>query len=207
MVLHAANKPTSAAPLQTVHLVDATTTTERNTGTTAALYIDYVGPPYPVLSRAADSSVCPASIKRGLNLVFRDSVIRRNPRTADYMSQRVAERYGADAAARIQPIAKGTDLDLEAVRRASHIVLLWRDGNGTGCHGIERILLAQRGPKTPVTVLNGRRRQFELTPRTRRAYLLRRGLAKSFLLEAIAFVIFWLITPALAGWDLIRKQR
>ena len=164
------------------------------------LYLDYTGSPYPYLSRWNHVPGIGNLVRR----LTDDSMFRRHPRDAAYMRDLVQHAHGEEYAARVRPITGQDDIDVGLLRSLRAIVLLWRDGNGTGWTQIERRVLRSISSSARVLVLNGRRRQFELTPSTRRAYLLRRVLGKSFIVEAAFFVGFAVTSPFLLLWDQAR---
>jgi hypothetical protein len=167
-------------------------------------YIDYEGPAHPTLRRL--TAALPL-LRRFCDRFEADSTDRRNPRTHDYMVALVAETHGTEPAAHIRTIASVDDLDPRELESADHVVLLWRDGNGSGWKAVEKYVLGHTRRGASVTVLNGRRREFALTPGVWRGYLVRRFLEKTFLPEAALFVLFWIVTPWLALWDLVRARR
>jgi hypothetical protein len=167
------------------------------------LYLDYTGSPYPVLSRW--SSV--PGLGTLLGRLTDDSVFRRHPRDARYMRELVGHAHGGQYLERVRQVSGPRDLDAKALSSLRAVVLLWRDGNGTGWLPIERHVLRHTSGNARVLVLNGRRRQFELTPAARRAYLLRRFLGKSFVVEAAFFVGFLITSPFLFAWDQVRGHR
>jgi hypothetical protein len=167
------------------------------------LYVDYTGSPYPQLSRWSRVPGVGAFVSR----LTDDSMFRRHPRDAAYMRDLVRHAHGEEYADRIRQVSGPEGLDEGVLRSLRAIVLLWRDGNGTGWRPIERRVLRHISGSARVLVLNGRRRQFELTPGARRAYLLRRALGKSFVVEAAFFVGFVLTSPFLLLWDQARGHR
>jgi hypothetical protein len=166
----------------------------------AVLYLDHTGPPYPNLSKLPGMG---ALVRR----LTDDSNFRRHPRDASYMSQLVKETHGDAYTSRIRQIADRDALAGLPLDNLSAIVLLWRDGNGTGWLPIERHVMRNKPARADVVVLNGRRRQFELTPAVWRAYRLRRFLGKSLIVEAGFFVAFVLTAPFLFAWDVARGYR
>ena len=92
---------------------------------------------------------------------------RSNPRSKEYMLQLLHEKFsGAEL------------IDLGQPRSPGKIILLYPDSIGLGWRKIENRLKAQT---QDLTVLNGRRRVFELTPSVHRQLLLRRFLEMTFL--------------------------
>ena len=164
------------------------------------LYLDYVGHPYPLFSRIPGLGAV-------VNRLTADSIQRRHPREADYMLALIRQAHGDEYVARVQPITHADQVDSRALRRLRAVVLLWRDGNGTGWFPIERRVFSGISGDARLLVLNGRRRQFELTRRAWSSYLMRRALGKSLIAEAMFTVWFVVATPFLFTWDLLRGHR
>jgi hypothetical protein len=102
-------------------------------------------------------------------------------------------------------LSQGNDLSILSHvnwREFDQIILLWPDGNGMGWYDIERQVFGDKKGSTPVYVLNGRKRLFELPRTLWRGYRFRRFLEKSFLLEIGVVVLFFVTAPALALWDM-----
>ena len=175
------------------------------TVTTDTLFIDYSGPAYPTVERFSRGLGVPL-VSRIVNKLVFDSDSRRNPRTPDYMRD-AAARLGNHADPPITRVNAASDLDRHAVAKASAIVLLWRDANGSGWAPIERVVLANKSPQVPVTVVNGRRRSFELTPAVRRGYLVRRLVEKTLVVEMLLFVGLAASTPFVFLWDAVAGPR
>ena len=166
-----------------------------------SLYIDYEGHPYPQLERLVSGSGS-ARLTRFLNRLRLDSDSRRNPRTAEYMDRVSAHEHRPP----IVRIRGSRDLDAAKVAAAREIVLLWRDANGCGWSAIERTVLRHKHRDCFVRVINGRRRQFELTPDVRRSFRVRRAIEKSLLPEACLAILFLAASPCLVGWDALRGR-
>ncbi len=133
-----------------------------------------------------------AARPRSLRRAYRKTLyLKANPRPADYMRRLFAERYPDG---RLEP-APPAD--------AAQIVLLYPDAIGLGFGSIERRLPAG----VPVRVLNGRRRDFTLDRRTRRALALRRALERSMIVESAALALAVAATPILLAADLARGRR
>ncbi len=96
---------------------------------------------------------------------------RSNPRSKEYMLKLLQENF---------PDAEL--IDWEQPRYPGKIILLYPDSIGLGWGKIENRLKAQI---QPLTVLNGRRRVFELTPSVHRQLLFRRFLEMIFLPEIL----------------------
>ena len=127
-------------------------------------------------------------------------VYRSNPRPAEYMTALFEQRLPGAAIARIDG-----DGWKEKLSGADRVVLLYPDATGLGFGSLERRLL--RLTRGRPSVLNGRRRVFELDRRTRRALLARRALERSMLVEAAGLLLIGLVTIPLVVLDLIRGRR
>jgi hypothetical protein len=136
-----------------------------------------------------------------------DSIFRRHPRDTQYMRDLVAHAHGAEYVPRIREVTRAKALGREALGDRRAVVLLWRDGNGTGWLPLESRVMRYKSPTTRVLVLNGRRRQFELTGNAWAAFLLRRFMGKSLIVEALFAVAFVVSSPLLAAWDRARGHR
>jgi hypothetical protein len=168
------------------------------------LYVDYAGGPYPLLERMVAGSRVTA-LRRFVQRLSLDSTSRRNPRTQEYMRELVAQRHSSDSSTWITVTPEG-GLDTPRLAAARRIVLLWRDGNGTGWSPLERVVFDCKAPDASVIVLNGRRREFELSRADWRRHQLRRALEKSFIPEiALGFGLL-VVSPVLIVWDAIRGR-
>jgi hypothetical protein len=126
---------------------------------------------------------------------------RGNPRPLAYMKELVDRHIGNI------DLVPGHDLSmLSHVSAAQQIVLLWPDANGMGWFEIERQVFKRKQAGSPVYVLNGRRRVFELSKQQWRVWRVKRFLEKSFLLETGVLALFIVTAPVLALWDAIRKE-
>ena len=119
----------------------------------------------------------------------------------------VRQAHGPEYAARIQQITEADQLDGRMLRKLRAVVLLWRDGNGTGWFPIERRVFGEVNGDARLLVLNGRRRQFELTRSVWSAYLMRRAVGKSLIPETLFTLFFVVTSPFLLTWDLLRGHR
>jgi hypothetical protein len=135
-----------------------------------------------------------------------DSSSRRNPRQQDYMRQLAASR-GAGSDDVWLEVKDPQSIAQLQIPPAERIVLLWRDGNGTGWRRLEQQVFAQKAARSRVYVLNGRRREFELTPELWRAYRRRRLVEKSMVAELGIAVFLIVASPFLIGWDLVTGRR
>ena len=166
------------------------------------LYIEYAGSSHRWLEYAVarSGSGTFAAFARRLAV---DSFSRRNPRTAEYMARLVSDEVSPDD---ILQVTRPSDLDSGRIAAARSIVLLWRDANGCGSAAIERVVFRHKQSSCPVRVVNGRRRTFELAPKIRRRFLLRRFLEKSLLLETCVFIGLLAATPFLLVCDAARGR-
>jgi hypothetical protein len=121
---------------------------------------------------------------------------KANPRDEAYLRALFAERYPAG---RIGHLA-----DTAAAQR---VVLLYPDAIGLGWSPVEREVRATAPPGTEIRVLNGRRRDFELDPRTRRQLAVRRVLEAGLVGEVIFSAAFLVATPILLAVDALRGRR
>ena len=164
--------------------------------------IEFFGHPYPFLARMVER-FGGGGLGSFLEKLTIDSISRRNPRNRDYMRALLANAGLADACV---VTAERRALDRQSLQSAGTIVLLWPDGNGTGWLGIEQQVFNQTPDTTRIVVLNGRRRQFELSRRSWLGYLGRRALEKSLLAEAAFFAVFVVTSPFLVVWDRLRGR-
>src|SRR5215210_5157716 len=117
--------------------------------------------------RGRDAAESMGRLRRGLR---RASEVKRNPRSHDYMEALAREVGGGE-----WTLADDNDELTDAlIRGASRIVLLWPDATGLGSAAVEDRVARVKSAATPVFVLNGRRRYFELTPEMRRRFRSRR---------------------------------
>jgi hypothetical protein len=155
---------------------------------TVALFLD----PWEGLAEASPSLRRP-------RLLWRKAMwFKANPRSLAYMRALLAEHF-PDATlldVRAEP-------DWERALGSGPVVLLYPDAIGIGFGAIERRLLG----RVPVTVLNGRRRNFALDRATRRRLRLRRFLERTMLLEGVFGLGLLIATPFLLGFDLARGRR
>ena len=165
--------------------------------------IEYFGHPYPGLARLVER-IGGGALRGFLEKLTIDSISRRNPRNRDYMRALMASA-GFSNPQLLTADADGS-LDRGSLQQATTIVLLWPDGNGTGWRSIEQQVFSQTPNTTRIVVLNGRRRQFELSRSSWLGYLGRRALEKSLLAEAAFFVVFVMTSPFLVVWDRLRGR-
>jgi hypothetical protein len=121
---------------------------------------------------------------------------KANPRDEAYLRALFAEHY-----------PEGRLGGPGDVAGAERVVLLYPDAIGVGWGPVERRIRKRAPRRTEVRVLNGRRRDFELDGRTRRQLRLRRILEKSLAGEALATVLFLVVTGPLLATDLVRGRR
>ena len=133
----------------------------------------------------------------------RASRAKRCPRDADYLRGLAARHL--DSSCRLVEVPEA--LDPQLLRSADEIVLLWPDGNGYGWSPVEWAVFRHKAPLAHVSVLNGRGRHFELTPRVLASYRLRRTLERFWVGELAFTVTFLAFSPLLVGWDLIKGRR
>lgn len=126
---------------------------------------------------------------------------KANPRSPDYMRALQRERFPA-----ADWVEARTEKDWLQVSQADTIVLLYPDAIGLGFGAIERSVLSHRAKSAAVEILNGRRRQFELTAATRWRLRLRRLLEWTMLLELAFIPVFIVVTPVLWTIDAVRGR-
>jgi hypothetical protein len=156
------------------------------------IFIQYSGPVYPGLAKVIGS--------RNRLIAALTTHIAHNGRcrTLEYMSALAAE-HGAREVRLVTCTS-----ELPPMKRGAEVVLLWADANGIGCSPLERAL---KRSGVHISVLNGRRQFFELTPGRRRAMQCRRVMEKFLLVEVLFTILFFVITPALVVWDAIHGRR
>jgi hypothetical protein len=101
-------------------------------------------------------------------------------------------------------VVEASDLDRVDWKAAREVVFLWPDAIGVGWRGIEGDVLRRLPASTPVMVLNGRRRYFNLREHGRAGFLWRRALDKTFAFEFVFLAGFLLSSPVLALVDRVR---
>jgi len=126
---------------------------------------------------------------------------KANPRDRDYMQALFAERF---ADGRFVDVAETQDWPAR-IADADEIVLLYPDATGLGFGATEHSILRQRHPIQDVTVLNGRRRYFQLDATTRRQLRWRRFLERWMLGEALCMPFVLIAALLLAAYDHIQK--
>lgn len=109
--------------------------------------------------------------------MYRSVCSKANPRTDVYMQ---------DLLKSVEPKAKEIcDLDFASLEKAS-VIIMYPDAIGFGGGRLEKVLLKHC---KEVYILNGRKRYFQLTIKTRRKLLFRRFLEKTMLVEIMIFPI------------------
>ena len=161
-------------------------------GSDDRIFIQYSGPAYPCLAKLFGSR------RRLINALATHISHNGQRRTQDYM-EALASHHGAGAIRSVSGIA-----ELPPIGSGTDVVLLWADANGLGWRPLERKLL-RSGAR--VSVLTGRGRLFELTPRRWRAFQYRRVLEKYLVGEVLFTIVFFLITPWLVAWDWMHGRR
>jgi hypothetical protein len=130
-------------------------------------------------------------------------VHKANPRSADYMASRFAERYPEgklvriDAARHVVPHLGAQDA----------VVILYPDAIGLGFGRLERGVGRAITGTTTMRVLNGRRREFELTPTARRRLRVRRAMERTMFLEVAVTPLVVLAGVGAMAFDLVRDRR
>lgn len=122
---------------------------------------------------------------------------KANPRDEDYMRGLFHERF---------PEGRFINIDRDrqwraAAARAEKVVLLYPDATGLGFARLEREVKRLLPPWGTLSVLNGRRREFRLTPPTLLALKTRRLLERSLVAELAATFLFLAAGPILALKD------
>ena len=90
---------------------------------------------------------------------------------------------------------------------AGRIFLLWDDAIGAGWGLADLTVLMKAAPSATVTVLNGRRRSFTLTPQSLPGWWARRFVEATFLGELFFTIAFVVVSPVIVGIDLVRGRR
>ena len=127
---------------------------------------------------------------------------KRNVRSSEYMRDLAIEKFGNQLT-----FLEPSQLSSEAISMADEIVLLWPDGNGYGWGRIEKNLFQNKKSTANVLVLNGRRRSFIYSKKTRTGYLIRRTLERLWLGEILFSIFFIFISPIFLVLDLIHGKR
>ena len=142
----------------------------------------------------------PKSISRRLDNIRRYKQARRS---AEYMRALAVEHAGAD----VVFVDAADVMSSGRLDGAGRIFLLWDDAIGAGW-GLGDLKVLMNAPSSAtVTVLNGRRRSFALTPRSLAGAWARRFLEASFLGELVFTIAFVIVSPFIVGLDLVRGRR
>lgn len=141
-------------------------------------------------------------VRRITTRLRRSRFSKANPRDAEYMRTLCAETWGE---AEITDPASASTPDL--IRRADVIVLLYPDTIGQGFAGVERDVQRLKNEAAEMRALNGRRRDFRLSPAVLRGLRLRRWLERTMLTECLFTAAFLLITPILLVIDYATGRR
>lgn len=92
----------------------------------------------------------------------------------------------------------------DRLRAASEIVLLWPDAIGSGWRPVERVVFRWKSHDARISVLNGRRRRFELDSRALAGFRVRRVVEHMGFGEIALAAMLILALPFLVVWDLTR---
>jgi hypothetical protein len=156
------------------------------------IFIQYTGSAYPGLTRLFGSR------SRLINALSAHISHNGRCRSEEYMRARAACQ-GAITICAVTRLA-----ELPPIGPGAEVVLLWADANGVGWRPVERKLM-RSGAR--ISVLTGRGRSFELTPRRWRMVQYRRLLEKYLVGEVLFTIVFFAMTPWLTGWDWIHGER
>ena len=152
--------------------------------------------------RAADGS--PSTRSNGIaRKLARIRRVKQAPRTPDYMHALAREQAGEG----VVIIERDDSRRGEALKEAQEVYLLWEDSIGFGWGMTELAVLAARGGFSGVTVLNGRRRRFSLTPGSLAAAWIRRFVERTYAGELVFTVLFVVVSPFLVSWDLLHGRK
>jgi len=153
----------------------------------------------PSLAPGSDTRP-PKSISRRLDNIRRYKQARRS---AEYMRALVVERAGPD----VVFVEAATIPSREQLGESGKVFLLWDDAIGAGW-GLADLKVMLRAPRSAtVTVLNGRRRSFALTPMSLAGTWARRFFEATFLGELAFTIVFMVVSPFIVGLDLVRGRR
>ena len=143
------------------------------------------------------------SLPRPVDVYRRAVAYKANPRPREYM---VSLFESTVRAGRLVEADSNGGLSA-ALAHAERVVLIYPDAIGVGFGRVERRAIAQMPSGVGLWALNGRRRLFELTPRTLRRLRLRRLLEVTMLPEVVATVLLAAVSLPLAAVDLLRGRR
>jgi hypothetical protein len=136
--------------------------------------------------------------------LYRSAVRNKaNPRSEAYMQALFAERWPEGEFVN----AKADPAWAQRLPAADTVVLLFPDAIGIGFAALEAEVRKRRKVWATVRALNGRRRDFVLSRSVRRQLAFRRLLERSMATEVLATFCFFIATPFLLGYDLVRGHR
>ena len=145
----------------------------------------------------------PARSRNPRHLYQRAVWFKSNPRSASAMKQLFHETWPDG---RFVDVSKNKGWRREAAD-CETVVLLYPDAIGLGFGAIERQVLRNRARNNRARVLNGRKRDFLLTPSARRGLRLRRMLERTMAGELLFGFVFLVATPLMLSFDLVRGRR
>lgn len=150
-----------------------------------------------------DGETGPPARSRNLRHLYRRAVwFKSNPRSASAMEQLFHETWPDG---RFVNVSKTKGWRREAAD-CETVVLLYPDAIGLGFGAIERQVLRNRRGRHRARVLNGRKRDFLLTPPVRRGLRLRRMLERTMAGELLFALVFLVTTPLMLSLDLVRGR-
>ncbi len=141
-------------------------------------------------------------LRPAFNLLSKASNYKRNPRDERYMKDLVESVFLND-----YQWVEAKSLRSEILRKVEEIVMIWPDGNGYGWLWVEFRVFLWTDKNCKIMVLNGRRRYFQLTTQVWLAYWLRCFLERFWIGELIFSLIFVVVSPVMAGWDLLKGRK
>ena len=144
-----------------------------------------------------------ARSRNPLHLYRRAVWFKSNPRSASAMEHLFRETWPNG---RFVNVSKTKGWRREAAD-CETIVLLYPDAIGLGFGAIERQVLRNHARNGRARVLNGRKRDFLLTPTVRRGLRLRRMLERTMAGELLFGLVFLVATPLMLSFDLVRGRR
>ncbi|MCH8112559.1 MAG: hypothetical protein IH905_11500 [Proteobacteria bacterium] len=151
-----------------------------------------------------DGETGPPARSRNPRQLYRRAVwFKSNPRSASAMEQLFLESF---AGGHFVDVSKTKGWRREAVD-CDIVVLLYPDAIGLGFGAIERQVLRNRARNSRARVLNGRKRDFLLTPSVRRGLRWRRMLERTMAGELLFALVFIAATPLMLSFDLVRGRR
>ena len=150
-----------------------------------------------------DGETGPPARSRNPRHLYRRAVwFKSNPRSASAMEQLFHETWPDG---RFVNVSKTKGWRREAAD-CETVVLLYPDAIGLGFGAIERQVLRNRRGRHRARVLNGRKRDFLLTPPVRRGLRLRRMLERTMAGELLFVLVFLVATPLMLSLDLVRGR-